>query len=122
MAAEGAPKCTLICGFSDKPLESQALKYRFVGDSPASKNSGEPRETAKPVLFGAVAFAAGPSRELPALARGLPAALAQTHLFGQFRARLGIVGRNHWVILGQTPFGPIVLGAYVVLGSKVPFE
>ena len=53
---------------------------------------------------------------------GLTAALAEAHLLGQFRTRLGVVRSDHRVILCQTPLGPIVFRAHVVLGAQVPLE
>src|SRR5436190_18787578 len=50
------------------------------------------------------------------------ALLAEPHLLGELRARHGIIGCNHRIVGGKSPFLAILLGRHVVLRAQMALE
>ena len=48
--------------------------------------------------------------------------LAQAHLLGEHRTRLGVIRRDHGIIGGKTPFLPVVFRRQVIVGPQMPLE
>src|SRR3546814_12637003 len=118
-----------MCRCPSNQLDSQRITYRRCAESAASGKGltdwirlASRRKCKRPPSPAGVCGFLVPARGSALLARRLTTALAQAHLLGEVRPRLGVVGGDHRIVLRQAPLRPIFLGAHVVLGAQVPLQ